>query len=120
MAVKVEFEGYVNKVRQYDWGTVYDVSHNQVQKKDGNWEVVGRDYFSVVGPDGHTQFAENDMVSVKGTFKTKRFDKQDGSKGIALNVRAEVMEKLEMKNRPAKNVDAFTGAADLFEENAPF
>lgn len=94
MAVKIEFSGYVNRVREYDWGVAYDVSHNQLIRKNDQWQVAGRDYFSVVGPEGAPLFAENDVVHIKGTLKTKVYDKKDGSgKGIALNVRAEEMVK---------------------------
>ena len=121
MAVKIEFMGYVNNVREYDWGVVYDMSHNQTQKKDGQWQTIGRDYFSVVGPDGGPRFAENDMVSVKGTLKTKTFDKKDGSKGVALNVRAESME-MNAKTRPNQSVveDVFKDIQELPVDNAPF
>lgn len=125
MAIKVEFTGYVNKVRRYDWGIAYDVAHNQMQRKNDQWEVTGRDYMSVVGPDG-TEFAENDMVFVRGTLKTKVFDKQDGSKGIALNVRAEHMEKVAGKSQ-AKSAPAQEPAVQqvwpdvaLLPDDAPF
>jgi len=121
MAVKVEFTGYINKVREYDWGVVYDTSHSQTQKKDGQWQVVGRDYFSVVGPDGAPRFAENDMVTIKGTLKTKTFDKKDGSKGVALNVRAESME-MHAKTRPNQSVveDVFKDLQEIPLDEAPF
>jgi hypothetical protein len=92
--IKVEFKGYVNQVRTFDWGTVYNVSHNQVRKNhQGEWETVGRDYFSVVGPAG---FVEDDQVEVVGKLKTKLYDKKDGSgKGISLEVRADTMVKAE-------------------------
>lgn len=94
MTVNVEFVGYVNRVREYDWGVVYDVAHNQQEKKDGQWRTTGRDYFSVVGPEGATRFSENDLVNIVGTLKTKVFDKKDGSgKGVALNVSAKEMVK---------------------------
>jgi hypothetical protein len=92
--IKVEFKGYVNGVRTFDWGTVYNVSHSQVRKNhQGEWEKVGADYFSVVGPAG---FAEGDQVEVVGRMKTKLYDKRDGSgKGISLEVRADEMRKVE-------------------------
>lgn len=97
--IKVEFKGYVNGVRTFDWGTVYNVSHNQVRKNHQNeWETVGRDYFSVVGPAG---FAENDQVEIVGKLKTKTYEKKDGSgKGISLEVRADEMRRVS-SNRPA-------------------
>jgi hypothetical protein len=85
--IQVEFKGYVNGVKQFDWGTVYDVAHNQVKKNDqGQWEKTGADYFSVVGPEG---FHEGDLIEVKGRMKTKRYDKRDGTKGMSLEVRAD-------------------------------
>ena len=100
MAIKIEFVGYVNKVREYQWGIAYDVAHNQMVKKGDQWEAVGRDYFSVVGPQGAPRFNENDLVEIKGTLKTKYFDKQDGTKGVALNVRAESMTVKSSKGGP--------------------
>ena len=122
MAVKIEFMGYVNNVREYDWGVVYDMSHNQTQMKNGQWQTVGRDYFSVVGPEGGPRFAKNDMCLVAGTMKTAIFDKKDGSgKGIALNVRAESME-LNANTRPNQSVveDVFKDIQELPVDNAPF
>ena len=91
--IRVEFKGYVNSVRVFDWGTVYNVSHNQVRKNhQGEWETVGRDYFSVVAPKDSATFAENDQVEIVGRLKTKTYDKRDGSgKGISLEVRADEM-----------------------------
>jgi len=127
MTVNVEFMGYVNRVREYDWGVVYDVAHNQQEKKDGQWRTVGRDYFSVVGPQGGTRFVENDLVNIKGTLKTKVFDKKDGSgKGVALNVSAKEMSK-HGTERPAARpetqapvADVWAEAAEITLDNAPF
>lgn len=89
--IQIQFEGYINKVREYDWGVVYDVAHSQRKKQaDGTWANDGYDYFSVVGERG---FAENDFVAIKGKLKTKRYEKKDGGSGLALNVRADSMEK---------------------------
>lgn len=122
MAIKIEFVGYVNKVREYQWGIAYDVAHNQMQKKGDQWEAVGRDYFSVVGPEG-TRFSENDLVTIKGTLKTKLFDKQDGTKGVALNVRAESMEKVQGKGAPQRQeppVQQVWPDVALIPDEAPF
>lgn len=90
MAISIEFQGFVNEVKNFDWGTVYNISHNQVRKTpQGTWETVGRDYFSVIAPEGADLLAENMRVNVKGRMKTKTFEKRDGSKGTSLEVRAE-------------------------------
>jgi single-stranded DNA-binding protein len=95
--IRVEFKGYVNEVRTFEWGTVYNVSHNQVRKNhQGEWETVGRDYFSVVAPKDAPAFAKNDQVEVVGRLKTKTYDKRDGSgKGVSLEVRADEMRPVE-------------------------
>jgi single-stranded DNA-binding protein len=99
--IRVEFKGYVNEVLPYEWGTVYRVSHRQVMKNhQDEWVETGRDYFSVsVSKDSqtiHATFAKDDIVEVVGRMKTKLYDKKDGSgKGIALEVRADEMRKVE-------------------------
>lgn len=120
MAIEVKFRGYVNNVRTFDWGTSYDVSHNQVKKTpEGKWETVGRDYFQVVGEPG---FQENDQVEITGTLKTKLYDKKDGSgKGVALQVRATQMSKVE---RPGATVPEMQSiwptVKQIPDDNAPF
>ena len=118
MAIEIKFRGYVNEVKTFDWGTSYSMSHNQVQKSpDGKWETVGRDYFSVVGPAG---FAEGDLVDVAGTMKTKLYDKRDGTKGVALQVRAQSMVKAE-RSGPAQPVQAvWPDAKPIPDSTIPF
>jgi len=101
MAINIEFQGFINEVKHFDWGTVYNVSHNQVRKSpSGEWETVGKDYFSVIAPDEARNLTENSRVSIKGRMKTKLFDKRDGSKGISLEVRAETIEVLSVGDAP--------------------
>lgn len=101
MAISIEFQGFINEIKHFDWGTVYNVSHNQVRKSpSGEWETVGKDYFSVVAPDDARNLTENTRVNIKGRFKTKRFDKRDGSKGISLEVRAETIEVVSRGDAP--------------------
>ena len=123
MAIEVKFRGYVNEVKTFDWGTSYSVSHNQVKKTpDGRWETIGRDYFSVVGPAG---FVENDQVEIVGTLKTKLYDKKDGSKGVALQVRAQSMSRVEGRGAPTPPVPPavqtlWPDVKAIPEDNAPF
>ena len=122
MAVDVKFEGYVNGVREFEWGVVYDVAHNQMLKDDqGDWKVDGKDYFSVTGPAG---FAEGDKVAVVGRLKTKLFEKKDGSKGVSLNVRASEMSKVERRGGNPQDtqqaLDGVFGSVKSIDEEAPF
>jgi len=90
MAINIEFQGFINEVKPFNWGTVYDISHNQVRKTpEGKWETIGRDYFSVIAPEGQDTLSKDDRVSVKGRMKTKTYEKRDGTQGKSLEVRAE-------------------------------
>lgn len=125
MAVDIKFEGFVNGVRSFDWGTVYDVAHSQMMKDDqGEWKVDGKDYFSVTGPAG---FEEGDRVSVVGRLKTKTFEKKDGSKGISLNIRASEMSKVERRGGVPQSQSSEAALTEVFgdtlkgiDDQAPF
>jgi hypothetical protein len=94
MAIRVEFDGWIKEIRQFDWGVVYVVSHPQRRKNhQGEWETEDYDYLDVSGNPG---FQVDDRIRVTGNLKTKRYDKKDGSgKGIALQVRSETITKVE-------------------------
>lgn len=96
MAVNVVFEGFVNEVKPFSWGTVAKVSHSQRAKNDatGQWETVGKDYFDVTLPEGVT-VPEGELVRVEGTLKVGTYDKKDGTTGVALKVRAQSVRKVE-------------------------
>jgi hypothetical protein len=122
--IDVKFEGFINGVRTFDWGVVYEVAHAQMMKDEqGEWKVAGKDYFSVTGPAG---FEEGDKVAISGSLKTKTFDKKDGSKGVALNVRARDMVKVERRNTNKTSVAAVNEVwptIDIpsgLDEQAPF
>ena len=123
MAVQIEFEGFINGIREFEWGVVYDIAHNQMMKDDqGDWKVAGKDYFSVTGPAG---FEEGDKVAVVGRMKTKLYDKKDGSKGVSLNVRATEMTKVERRGGQTPQdtyltLDQVFGSVKGIEDEAPF
>jgi len=102
MAVNVVFEGFVNEVKPFSWGTVAKVSHSQRAKNDatGQWETVGKDYFDVTLPEGVT-IPEGELVRVEGTLKVGTYDKKDGTTGVALKVRAQSVRKVERGQRDA-------------------
>ena len=124
--IRVEFDGFVNRVREYEWGVAYDISHNQSKKQpDGTFVNDGKDYFSVVGVKGGPRFDENDFVSVKGTMKTAFFDKRDGSgKGVALNVQATEMVRRAPGGGKSASVSEMQGlwpeVKQVPDDNAPF
>jgi single-stranded DNA-binding protein len=127
MAIEVKFRGYVNEVLDYDWGTVYRVSHNQVRRTpEGTFETTGRDYFSIVVPHEQgkvlTRFAKDVQVDVVGKMKTKLYDKKDGSgKGVSLEVRAESMTLANIDQPAADPVLAtWPAVKEIPNSNAPF
>lgn len=86
MTIKVEFTAVVKTVKEFAWGTVYNVAHSQRRKDEQDeWVTAGYDYLDVITPE---KFAENDLIQVAGNLTTKRYDKKDGSQGMGLQVRA--------------------------------
>jgi single-stranded DNA-binding protein len=124
MAVSIEFEGFVNEVRHYDWGVALDVAHSQRMKNaGGQWETFGYDYFSVTPksgtlPEGVEKGAK---VLIRGTMKTKRYEKRDGSgTGLALNVRAESIEPVRRGASVPQMQQVWPEMKQVPEDNAPF
>lgn len=118
MALNIEFEGYVNEIKTFSWGTVVKMSHNQRAKNDatGEWETVGKDYIDVTLPEGAGIPAEKSIARVKGTFKLATFQKRDGSTGIAINVRATEMHPVERRGGNAADNLAAVGATRIEED----
>ncbi len=123
MAIEIRFTGYINRVKEFDWGVVYDVAHNQARKdENGNWISTGKDYFQVYGPAG---LKEGQRVDVVGRMKTTIFDKRDGTKGMSLEVRAESITPAAVgqpKGQPIQNpvVATWPAVKELPAENIPF
>ena len=133
MALKIEFEGYVNEVKTFGWGTVLKMSHSQRAKNaaSGQWETVGKDYLDVVLPEGFNPALINEgiILNVVGTFKVETYDKRDGDKGIALKVRATSVEPVERNSysnkpdyaaKPVNDASANLAAAGAEALDMPF
>jgi|DEB0MinimDraft_6_1074348.scaffolds.fasta_scaffold26642_2 single-stranded DNA-binding protein len=115
MAINIQFDGFIEDVREFDWGRVFNVSHTQWKKTGEEFEAIGKDYLDVTTDDAHADGAEaGDKIRVTGRLKTKRFNKKDGSTGIALNVRAESFEILK-KGDPNNRGSEKTGHAAMNE-----
>lgn len=129
MALKIEFEGYVNEVKNFSWGAVVKMSHSQRAKnKDtGLWETIGKDYIDVVLPEGFNaaQINEGMILNVFGTFKVETYPKNDGSTGVAIKVRATDVSNVERQSGYAAKPDAgaalrSVGATPVAPEDMPF
>lgn len=111
MALKIEFEGFVNEVKTFGWGTALRMSHSQRAKnKDtGLWETVGKDKLDVILPEGFNPdlIKEGMILNVLGSFKVETFEKRDGTLDYAFKVRATDVEQVERQgNRPANDAGA--------------
>lgn len=85
MALNITFEGFVQEIKEFGWGTVVTVVHNQRAKNNsGQWETVGKDYLDVT-TDGPIPPKDSKVV-VEGRLKVSTYQKRDGSTGIALKV----------------------------------
>jgi hypothetical protein len=86
MALNITFEGFVQEIKEFGWGTVVTVVHNHRSKNDatGQWETIGKDYLDVT-TDGPIP-AKDSKVLVQGRLKVSTYQKRDGSTGVALKV----------------------------------
>lgn len=122
MAIEVKFEGFVNEVKQFSWGTVIKVAHSRRAKNDatGEWETVGKDYFDVTLPDGEPTPAEGSIIRVVGNLsKVDTFEKRDGTTGVALKVRAFEIEPVDRRG-PVDVVRDVLAPAGVLAEDVPF
>jgi hypothetical protein len=92
-ATQITLTGWVNQVKEFDWGTTLTVSvANRIKNQStGEWETASRDYYDVVLNDGVQlgPIKVDDQVTVNGTFKLgKTYQKKDGSTAVELKVRA--------------------------------
>jgi single-stranded DNA-binding protein len=113
MALNITFDGYVQEVKQFQWGTVAVVSHAHRAKDDnGQWQTVGRDYIDVTLPDGFT--AEQDTkVRVTGSLKVDAYTNKNGEAKPRLKVRATDFGLVD--------VNQYQGTtAPVAEEDLPF
>lgn len=121
MAIKVTFEGFVNEVKTFDWGTVLRMAHSQRAKNDatGQWETVGKDYIDVTVNDG-ANIQEGTILAVEGTLKVSTYEKRDGTTGVALKVRATDFYAVERNNSQAAAPDWGTAVKGLPSDEMPF
>jgi RPA family protein len=124
MAIKVEFDGWVNEVKVFDWGTVLKVSHDQRSKnaQTGEWETTGKDYFDItVTPEQASAVSAAKVIHVVGNIrKIETFEKRDGSVGVSVKVRAVEVSPVErgFKGDPVATVTNIL--APVASDDLPF
>lgn len=119
----IELTGWLNDVREFDWGTALKVGVD-VRKKNhqGDWETVDKTVYDVT-TDGKQALEGVKQVTVKGRIVgTSTFQKRDGSTGSAVKVRAEsIVIASDKRNEAAINEvwPTVTPGASI-TESAPF
>ena len=121
----IEVTGWLNDVKQLDWGVALSVGVDVRRKNhQDEWETVDKTIYDVmidVMPD--VQGAK--QVTVTGEIKgTKIFTKRDGSTGAAVKVKAteivsvgdKVQEAAIMEQWPTAKI----GQGKPVDENTPF
>lgn len=121
MTLKIEFEGYVNEVKTFDWGTVASVAHAQRAKNAaGEWETVGKDYVDVTLPEG-VSTVENSKVKVVGSLKPDAYTNKNGEAKPRLKVRAWEFEQVDaLPGSAAPRIVPQVAAPVPADEDLPF
>jgi hypothetical protein len=120
---QVELTGWLNDVKEFDWGTALKVSID-VRKKShqGEWETVDKTVYDVT-TDGRTALEGVKQVTVKGRITgTSTFQKRDGSTGSAIKVRADSVTVASDKVQEAAIMETWPTAkiGAAVDESAPF
>ena len=119
----IELTGWLNDVREFDWGTALKVGVD-VRKKNhqGDWETVDKTVYDVT-TDGKTALEGVRQVKVTGRIVgTNTFQKRDGSTGSAVKVRAESIVPVSDKVNEAALTEVWptVNPNKPITESAPF
>jgi hypothetical protein len=120
---QVELTGWLNDVKEFDWGTALKVSID-VRKKNhqGEWETVDKTTYDIT-TDGRTALEGVKQVTVKGRITgTSTFQKRDGTPGAAIKVRADSVTIASDKILEAAIMETWPTAkiGPAVDEGAPF
>ncbi len=119
----VEVTGWLNDVKQFDWGVVLKLSVDVRRKNDqGEWETVDKTIYDVT-TDGKTAVEGVKQVRVVGRITgTNTFQKRDGSTGSSIKVRADRVEVASDKVNEAAIMEAWPTAkiGEAIPDNVEF
>ena len=121
---QIELTGWLNDVKEFDWGTALKVSID-VRKKnpsDGEWETVDKTVYDIT-TDGRTALEGVKQVTVKGRITgTSTFLKRDGTPGAAIKVRADSVTVASDKVLEAAIMEVWPTAkiGPAVDQSAPF
>lgn len=111
MALSVNFTGFVEEVKTFDWGSVVTVSHSNRQKNtQGEWETTSRDYIDLtVEPDSEfgwlLEAQKGTRLNVTGNMKISTYPKKDGSVGIRIKAWPKEVETVDARQVTKSLVD---------------
>lgn len=100
MAITVQFTGFLQEVKHFDWGTVVEIAHTNRKKNDaGEWETTSTDYIDVVvdiaDKESYRDIYEmpkSTRLAISGRMKFNLYTKRDGETGVKMKVWAETIE----------------------------
>jgi hypothetical protein len=120
---QIQVTGWLNNVKEFDWGTVLKLSVDVRKKTEsGDWETVDKTIYDVT-TDGKQALEGVKQVTVTGRITgTSTFQKRDGSTGSAIKVRAEsIVIASDKRNEAALNeVWPTVNPNQPLSESAPF
>ena len=107
----IEVTGWLNNVKEFDWGVVLKLSVDVRKKNDqGEWETVDKTIYDVT-TDGKTPLEGVKQVKVTGRITgTNTFQKRDGSTGCSVKVRADRVEVASEKVNEAAIMETWPTA----------
>jgi len=108
MALVLEFAGWLNEKKEFDWGTVLKVTHkNRKQNDAGEWETTSTDYLDVVidkndlSKFSHVLDADvPTRIEVRGNAKFSTYEGKNGT-GVAIKVYPQEISVSESNNNSA-------------------
>lgn len=95
------------------------VTHSSRDQQTGEWSDEATDWFRVTvwgdrAERAAEQFKKGNRVFVEGRFRTREFERKDGTKGISLEITADNVIAFERKGRDDAGDAGFTAPAGGF------
>lgn len=122
MAIEIKFTGFINEVKELDFGYVIRCSHaHRYKTEDGDWSTASYTNIDmIIRKDKASEFGdlitaeEGSRVTVSGYGKPVGYLKKDGDPGTKLQV-----DPVEYEVLPKR--DAVKDVMDILDPNAaPF
>lgn len=112
MAIEIKFTGFLNEVRELDWGYVVRCSHaHRYKQEDGDWATASYTNIDlVIRKDKAGEYTdllaadEGSRVTVMGYGKPVGYLKQNGDVGTKLSIDNPVEYTIEPKRDAVKDV----------------